>query len=268
MKEAVWCRSRYWLCHFLHSRHEREPTSWTVPPAGGPSPAGASLRRWIAGVPRRSQESGAWLVATAARECADDPAYVQCVRLLVKEQHHHDELLRRLLERLGVALPSRPRHVGPIRRLAGWRRSTLGSRFEMSVLLLIDCIDLLMLTRLAQTSDDPVVREVAAAITKEKRGHIGFCGERLTALYADFNFLRRNLRRLRLRSMWMGLLLGTSWRHARLLGIIGRRRRDFVAGGRRHFDALLERMVPYRRDAVLRALRAQRSAPYAKATLP
>ena len=62
------------------------------------------------------------------------------------------------------------------------------------------------------------------------------------------------MRRLRLRVMWGAALLYTTACHGRLIRAVGMSRRRFVMVAYRRFGSLLERIVPYRRDALLAAL--------------
>ncbi len=147
------------------------------------------------------------------------------------------------------------------------RRPLLGSRFEMSLRLLDDLISLTALTIFCQAPNlcnrDPL-QGVCKNLSQDKQAHIAFAAERLNMLYADFNFARRNLRRLRLRLMWSAALLYATMQHHKLLRNCGMSRFGFVISGYRRFSYLLERMVPYHRDTLLAALLNQRQSPYAE----
>ena len=146
----------------------------------------------------------------------------------------------------------------------------------MSILLFADLLDLRILAMLPQLAlgqssrvasafgSDVVLREVCQNLERDKQAHLAFAAERLATLYADFNFIRRNLRRLRLRLMWVVLLLAVVLRHGRLICACGISRRRFVLDGYEVFGRLLECMVPYRRDALMRLLLSQRQDPYAE----
>ena len=72
------------------------------------------------------------------------------------------------------------------------------------------------------------------------------------------------LRRLRLRGIWLTCLLRCVARDGRLIKASGHSRWQFLIAALRQFNQLLETMVPYRRDALLKALMSQRQQPYAK----
>jgi hypothetical protein len=217
---------------------------------------------------RTINESGIWLIQDALRHCPHDPAYIQSLRLIARENREDGEMIHRLMGSLG--LPGEPRSgvLGALRRsFDRWRRRWLGSRFEMSLRLLDDLLDLTVLSILHAGPDlcrQAPVQGVCKNLYQNKQAHIAFAVERLTTLYADFNFVRRNLRRLRLRLMWTALLLHAAVGHRQLLRTGGVSYGDFVFGGYRRFSRLLERMVPYHRDALLAALLDQKQDPYAE----
>ena len=269
MNQGQWSRSRFWLCHFLFSRHERLAVNWQAD-AHCPPRLDEALTGWLQHR-RRPQaamiESARRLVADAVDRNRDDPAYIQCLRLLVKERQYQHELAQRWLARPGGHDQSR-RRKGTFatihRRIAAWRFMLLGARFEMSVQFFADLYDLSVMSMAAGSGSGSVAADVAANLAHDKRAHVAFAAERLTMLYADFNSLRRNLRRLRLRGIWLTCLLRCVARDGRLIKACGRSRWQFLFAALRQFDQLLETMVPYRRDALLKALMSQRQQPYAK----
>ena len=102
MSHEEWSRSRFWLCHFLHSRHVRQPIEWGSHADTNPRFVDA-IALWLTASRYDPHEGGAWLVARAVRDCPYDPAYIQSLRLLVKEQRYQDELIDRTLDRYGSA---------------------------------------------------------------------------------------------------------------------------------------------------------------------
>ena len=143
----------------------------------------------------------------------------------------------------------------------------LSQRFVISLMLLRSLLDLMFLMLVEPACHDRAVCGACSTIAIEKQAHIMFTSERLTLLYADFNFIRRNVRRLRLRIMWGALLLHSVYRHGRLIRAAGSTRWRFVITGFKRFARLLEQMAPYRREMLLAALRHQRQDPYGKPSL-
>jgi len=260
MNTGEWARSRYWLCHFLQSRHERVRIDWGVPP-GVFLTCGSPVARWLARSAAAQAATGAWVIGQAVSRCGDDPAYIQSIRLLLREQRYHGQLMGRMLVRAQVAAAP----AGVTQDLFIKLGRPLGMRYTLSAMLLADLIEVAMLERLAQASDDAAVRGVCTGIIREKRSHIAFHTERLTKEFADFNFVRRNVRRLRLRAMF-GAKLGRLLVEDRAcIAALGCRPHLFVRDCWRRIVAVLEVMVPYHRDVLLAALLAQDRQPYGKA---
>ena len=257
-----WSRSRFWLCHFLHSRHEREPVPWdrglTVNPA-----LAAELLKWLKR--RRTADTRiAWFLGLAVREDADDPAYIQALRLMFKERQHHDGLYGRLEAHLGAVAGSTVSQMGRPGggRIRDFIRACLGPRFALSLLVLDHLMELAVLRICEQFSADPALRGVAAGVGSELNAHIALSSERLTWLYADFNFIRRNLRRLRLRLMCAAMLIMTRWRYRRLIRTALPSTWPFLTDTFRRFNRLLEQIVPYHRHTLRAVLLRQRQHPY------
>lgn len=264
MDKAEWSRSRFWLGHFLYSRHDRPPVPWQ----GGaqlPTVLGPPLVRWLRGRLGRGEDFGPCMIAHAIHGHAQDPAYIQAVRLWVKERGHHRHLYQQLIGCL-AASPSQqlPACNSLGRRILRWRFRLLGARFEMSVQLLDDLVDLAVLRAIDAIGTGPTVRGVCEIVRREKQAHLAFTRERLTLLYADFNFIRRNLRRLRLRTMCVALIWQVARQNGPLLHAAGTTRIRFMRQTFQQFSAVLEHMVPYRRQALLAALVDQRREPYAE----
>jgi hypothetical protein len=262
MQREEWSRSRFWLCHFLQSRHERLRVDFSPPRPADPA-ADSELRRWLARDEFAPPIHEAGFLHGAAERYAADPAFVQAQRLMVKERLVHAQLIARLRERLGLANRPRTRRAWLIASAFG----LAGPRFEMSIFLLADLIDLATLEQVQAETDDPAVRGVCGSIRRDRRGHVEFLTERLTMELADLNFARRNLRRARLRALFAAILANALYRRGALLRAAGASRRAFAAGAWREFDATLERVVPYRRDALVSALGLQREKPYEKPPL-
>ncbi len=260
--DREWSRSRFWLCHFLQSRHERLEVDFATA-SNGESTVDAELYRWLATDNVAPPINEAQFVGRAATRYADDPAFVQCLRLMIKERQAHALLIDQLRSRANVATRARSIRTRTIAGIFG----AAGPRFEMSIFLLADIIDLSTLKLLQLSTTDSVIRNTCEAIRHDRATHIAFLAERLTVELADLNFIRRNLRRLRLRGLFAAILADAGYRRGRLLRACGSTQRSFVGNCWRSFQQVLEQMVPYHRDALVNALLMQREKPYEKPRL-
>jgi hypothetical protein len=259
MLKREWSRSRFWLCHFLHNRHERVRIDWRPEADLAPAlrrPVLTFLRRAFPGQP----DGGRWLIAQALRHCLGDPAYVQSLRLFTKEEAQLHDLMDRLRARYGDPRPS----SGTLHAAAVRARRVLGLRFELSALLTGELLNIAVLKLVEPAVSDPTLHDVFRQALADRQGHAAFHAERLTLEFADFHFLRRNLRRLRLRLGFGLMLAAVVVRYGRLIRAAGGSRRAFATASWHNFQATLERMVPYHREALLAALLHQDQRPYDK----
>ena len=264
MRQPEWPRSRYWLCHFLNNRHMRVRIDWNAPHApflqGGAQP----IADWLTWTTQINTASRGRLLRWATTECATDPAYIQSLRLFVKEEQWHADIATRYL-----SLRQMKGRAGGINRaMARSLMKPLGLRFELSILLLSEIAALTVSRLLLKATNDEALRGLLTQGIHDHECHIAFHSERLTTEFADFNFIRRNLRRWRLRAMFTALVTGLTLRHRRLLRAIGCSKTQFARQAWHTFAAVLERMVPYGRDHLLAALLNQQQKPYEKAGLP
>ncbi len=312
MYEREWPRSRYWLAHFLNFRHMRAKIDWSAP-GQLPAPLAQPVADWLAWVAQVNEPSRQRMLDWALTDCADDPAYVQSLRLFVKEEQHHTTIINRWLTARKLA--GAP--CGALRAVMRRAIRPLGLRFELSVLLLGEIVTVTM-NRLvrdavrragpcsargvvpaseiagstgphpsplpssgagegaagaplgtetvmaAAARSDAALAGVLDQLITEHHVHLSFHSERLTAEFADFNFIRRNLRRLRLRGMFAALVAGVARHHRALLAAIGCPRRRFSAECWSLFSTVLERMVPYRRETLMATLLDQREKRFEK----
>jgi hypothetical protein len=209
-------------------------------------------------LPSRDELDYAWLIDRSLRWERDDPAFVQSLRLFVKELRFQQSLLTRLHRH--------PRGEGQrsiVRRAWSRLRRWFGLRFEMSCLLMGQLVRWRMSQSLAELSDSESVAGVCRQLERDCEAHIAFLSERLTREYADFNFIRRNARRWRLRMMCAIELLRAR-RAAKRVGMPCAFMKADAIACCRQFEAVLERMVPYHRDALLATLKEQTREPYAE----
>lgn len=260
MTDHEWSRSRYWLCHYLYNRHVRPPIPWSDDLAC-PLTRHPAVTYWLSRLAAAQAATAPWLINQAMARWSGDPAYIQSLRLLIREQRYHGQLLDELMRRAGQQRPP----ADPTQDLFLKAGRTLGVRYTLSAMLLSDLIDVAMLELFERTTADEAVRAVCQAIIREKRRHITFHTERLTMEFADFNFARRNLRRLRLRMMYAAKLARLLYHDHACIGAMGASPARFVRDCWRRMMGVIEEMVPYRRDALMAALLTQDSDPYHEA---
>ncbi len=254
MRPGEWSRSRFWLGHFLNARHRRPAVAWAQPAPGATTLIDNAVT-WLGTVTGRTGLARAWVMRRAAERHAADPAFVQCLRLVVREQHHHRDLAAKLQARFDRTPPA-PAAV------SADGLKPLGVRFRLSLQLLSDLADLATLEQVAATDDDAAMSVACTTILRERQMHVAFLAERLAAEFADFHFVRRNLRRWRVRAMFAGLLAARLIEQRGVLRALDVSPHAWVAQTWRHFEAVLERIVPYRRAELLRLLTSQRERPF------
>lgn len=265
---ASWSRSRYWLCHFLHNRHVRHRVNWEASTQQtSVLPAGA-----LTGLIHRLRAPQPGLldvIATSESRCAADPAFVQSLRLFARERSFHHDLVTRLLRHHHPAavLPD-PSGMYRDQLRKEVTASVLGMRYFLASLLLDDVIDLGVLRLVQKHHPHGPAQDVCQVLLHDKSLHAAFLAERLTLEYADFNFIRRNLRRMRLRGLFVVHLKRVLTQDRELFKTSGVSRASFAMDAWRRFECVLETMVPYRRDMLLRTLRGQSEKPYEHASLP
>lgn len=256
-----WTRSRYWLCHFLHNRHERRKLVFPAPEIAQTPPP---LQHWLAQqrLAATDHRHRQWMLSLAANSLGHDPAFIQSLRLLVREEQYHDQVLAKWL---GAAAPGPGPSPAPISApMQAWHalRRTLGLRFELSILWMLGLVRLCLLQRSTQHAPQHLHREAAAQLIHDQQEHLHFIEEWLAMEFADFNFIRRNLRRLRLQLMLIALTFLLPLQHPKLLASLGWSLRDWTLVMWGQYLTRVERLVPYRRDALLKLMLNQREHPY------
>jgi hypothetical protein len=268
MRDGEWPRSRFWLCHFLHNRHDRAPIDWAISssteqdqPDTSPSPASThAIADWLTWSSQTHTPSRNQLLDWAIAQCPNDPAYVQSLRLFIREEQHHQVLIKQWLSK---------RHLKG--QPAGGKRAAtrklvrpLGLRFELSLLLLTEIASRCLNEITAEQVNDPALLGLLSQIMHDQQCHIAFHSERLTTEFADFNFIRRNLRRWRMRTMMGTLLTGLAIRHRPLLDALGVSASTFMSRCWQQFNNVLEHVTPYHREKLAATLHQHEHRPYDK----
>lgn len=261
--QAEWARSRYWLCHFLTSRHRRpRVSSSTIDASDVGESTLQALTHWLAKTARFQADDHRALVRRAEKSLAHDPAFVQSLRLVAREREHHARLAGRTLEQLGVSPRPTRAHIAPL-------DVCLSVRFRLQTDLLRLICESELLDALREAPGlSTAIRDRLALIATERQNHQAFVGEWLTAQFAEFNTVRRNLRRLRLRVMFAAVLVESTIANRRVLRVSGQPAWRFLPRTWSRFKQWMAWLAPYRRDELLGALLRQREDPFALHAAP
>lgn len=256
MSSSEWSRSRFWHAYFLQNRHDRpKVTAQASASDGSTGDVAADGSAAFAGILAERSTNPSWLVAAAWRRNPGDPAFIQSLRLLLRERQYHTKVVRGCFFQVTDSAD-----VG--RLIAPGR--FLGTRYTLAAVMLRNLIDCSLLDAAIRKSDDTAIRPLWHALLHDRRHHHAFLQEWLTVAFADFNFVRRNLRRVRLRVLFE-LELSLAVHRVAATGAMDRPalatwKRDC----RKSFVDSLEAMVPYRRARMLAALVNQCENPYGK----
>ena len=194
------------------------------------------------------------------RRCPQDPAFVQCLRLMLKEEQYLAGIGTRLLRPQDRNPRLAPAGRGVLKR--HW--AVLGLRYHLASAVLNHLLDLRLAHIQRRGQSDPATLAALDQIIHDRNAQLAFTAEWLTKEFADFNFLRRNLRRMRLRLIFAAMLVRAALADGPLLHAAGSSCSGFALESWAAFRELLERMVPYHRDVLLAELLAQREHPYDK----
>ena len=242
MTTSHWCRSKYWLCHFLNTRHLRPKIITPSQPINN-NPLYYFLQKQNA-LPLFQSP---WPINQAIHQHDQDPAFIQTIRLLAKKKTYLQTLRINIINTLTPPhTPYTPTHIRNIH-----------SRFSLKFALSIDLIDQVIALTLYQSQAQAPNHATYAQLTKDTNNHITFYTEYLTYAYANFNFVRRNLRRLRLRAMFITALYQTQKIYTPLLP------ESFKQDAWLIFESAIKTMLPYRRTTLTQNLRHQEKNPFA-----
>lgn len=263
MNEQEWSRSRFWLCYFLDNRHRRAKRQWSTASFASKDQLRPILHRYVSLVRSADLQARQWMIDEAARTLTHDPALVQSLRLLIKEQQYHDRELSVLLvgsDQSGQSTDLPHRVYRAVRR-------RLGLRYEMARLLISLIVQYEWLSALRENWPDFGTTALCTQLQHDMQGHIAFLRERLTHEFAEFNFARRNLRRWRLRGLFTLRVSRMTWHARASLRELGLSPRVLAHRSLDHFEQVLRQMVPYHRGELVRQLQGQQSEPFAEAHL-
>jgi hypothetical protein len=151
----------------------------------------------------------------AARE--GDPAYLDALRLFVREEQRHSRDLGRFLTLAGLPLLGRSRLDGLFR----WLRHRGGLEQAITVLLTAETVGKVYYAAVYRATSSVLLRRLCAQLMRDEVQHVRFHAERLALLRRG-----RPLWRTRCRRAWHRLLFAGA-----CVAVWAKHRRAFRAGG-------------------------------------
>jgi hypothetical protein len=120
---------------------------------------------------------GSRLLRAAESYCRrhGDRLHLKALRLFVREEQRHAELLAHFLERERTGLIGRQWTNGVFRRFRNW----LGLELMLAVLLAAELMARVYYAALGRATDDPVLRAICDRILRDERWHVRFQCDRL-----------------------------------------------------------------------------------------
>jgi (E)-4-hydroxy-3-methyl-but-2-enyl pyrophosphate reductase len=123
---------------------------------------------------------GSRLLRAAERHCRrhGDPHYLKALRLFIREEQRHAELLALFLRRERTEPIVRQWTNGIFRRL----RNLMGLELMLTILLAAEIMARVYYAALSRATEDPVLRAICGRILRDERWHVRFQCDRLARL--------------------------------------------------------------------------------------
>jgi 4-hydroxy-3-methylbut-2-enyl diphosphate reductase len=163
---------------------------------------------------------GSRLLRSAEQHCRrnGDQHHLKALRLFIREEQRHAELLALYLKREGTELIVRQWTNGVFRRL----RNLLGLELMLAILLAAELMARVYYAALSRATGDPVLRALCGRILRDERWHVRFQCDRLARLragrIAPLRLLMGWAERLGFRTVCLAVW-GNHWRVFRAAGI-------------------------------------------------
>jgi (E)-4-hydroxy-3-methyl-but-2-enyl pyrophosphate reductase len=173
--------SRQWVRHFRSSAETPVAIPWDDPRRLLESERAAVLRS-IQIFQLGESGGGSRLLRAAATYCEKhgDRHYVKALRLFIREEQRHAELLGLFLDREGTGLIHRQWTNGIFRRLRG----LVGLELMLTVLLAAELVARVYYVALSRATDDRLLRAICGRILRDERWHVRFQCDRLADMRA------------------------------------------------------------------------------------
>ncbi len=210
---VVWT-SAQWVAYFRHNLAHLLPIPWeriAISPQEYDDVI-ASLRSWQIG----ETSDGSHLLRTAQRyaEKANDPAFVDAIKLFIGEEQRHGETLGRFLD--SVSVPRKTRDWGEL-LFRTCRHALLRVESNASVIVMVEVHAMLYYAAVRRATSSPVLRQVCSQLLRDEVPHIRFQCERLAMLHRGRNRVFRAVTLGTHRAFFTTLTLAVWFGHGRTL---------------------------------------------------
>lgn len=198
--------------------------------------AAASIQQFQLG--EGAQGRGLLERAAGNRKVASDPCFIASLKLFIREEQRHSDLLGRFLD--SQALPRYGRHwIDQVfRRL----RKLAGLETCLTVLVIAEVLAVPFYQALRQATHSPVLRAICRRILCDEVKHLNYQATNLWLLQRDSSELYRNLRSI-LRSILFRVTAVVVWQqHRRVFLAAGWYWRRFWTESTREFVRLQARI--------------------------
>jgi (E)-4-hydroxy-3-methyl-but-2-enyl pyrophosphate reductase len=174
--------SRQWVRHFHANADTPADIPWDDPRRLSAVERRAVLRS-IQIFQLGESGGGSRLLRAAETYCRQtgDRHYLKALRLFIREEQHHAELLARFLRREKTDLLGRQWTNGIFRRC----RNLVGLELMLAVLLAAELMARVYYAALSRATDDPVLRAICGRILRDERWHVRFQCDRLAHMRGE-----------------------------------------------------------------------------------
>jgi 4-hydroxy-3-methylbut-2-enyl diphosphate reductase len=174
--------SRQWVRHFRANADTPADIPWDDPRRLSVTERKAVLRS-IQIFQLGESGGGSRLLRAAESYCRQtgDRHYLKALRLFIREEQHHAELLAGFLRREETELIGRQWTNGVFRRC----RNLVGLKLMLAVLLAAELMARVYYAALSRATDDPVLRAICARILRDERWHVRFQCDRLAHMRGE-----------------------------------------------------------------------------------
>ncbi len=174
--------SRQWVRHFRANADTLVDIPWDDPRRLSATERKAVLRSIQ--IFQLGESGGGSRLLRAAEsyyQQTGDRHYLKALRLFIREEQHHAELLARFLKREETELIGRQWTNGVFRRC----RNLIGLELMLALLLAAELMARVYYAALSRATDDSVLRPICARILRDERWHVRFQCDRLAHIRAE-----------------------------------------------------------------------------------